>query len=553
MCRLSENRCERVDFHSPLSYLTRRIALGGGVGCGLQFTVIGRLDENSRLDDACRIFQSMMRTSYNRLLQGGEQREVEVALLERYGVRNLLWRRNAIIQAKSIITSQRQLLPLYVEELEWKIQRVQRKLNRTANRLKRKGYEARVRKLECRKAEYENHIRNGTLPKGVFGGRKHIGSEAWRLKRRGQLLSVGDGWNKGNLNTRIHRDGDAFSLEVRNSSSGTFSVPLTVPNPYRRAFEALADGQLLPLHPLKTEKGRRPYTIRVIRNRKGCSCHVSFEAPEEPTHPWCGRRLVAVDVNPTHIDTTILTRDGNVIASRSFNDPALIYARKGKRLWLASNLIEKALKWVSLFNADTIVVEDLKLRGIEHGTGANRIIANFMHRKLLELIAAKTLRREWLLVRVPAAYSSRIAAAKYKPNFPRMSVHQLAALVLGRRALGLREDLNPEQLDEVAGRVRKRQMWVKALYLSGHGHPYLTPSLSADGRIDLQDEKGAESRTKWVTPRTRGAVKTDRVQRLSYLMPVRRGLRRVEAIRDDGWTRAYGGNAPPTLNALAST
>jgi hypothetical protein len=47
----------------------------------------------------------MVRTSYSRLLQGGGHHEVELALLERYKVRNLLWRRNAILQAKAIITS----------------------------------------------------------------------------------------------------------------------------------------------------------------------------------------------------------------------------------------------------------------------------------------------------------------------------------------------------------------------------------------------------------------------------------------------------------------
>jgi hypothetical protein len=119
----------------------------------------------------------MTRTSYNRLLEGREQREVELALLERYDVRNLLWRRNAIIQAKSIIRSQRELLRLYVRELDWKIQQVRRKLSRTSNPLKQHSYEARIRRLEIRKTQFAVHIRDGTLPKVVFGGRRYIGSE----------------------------------------------------------------------------------------------------------------------------------------------------------------------------------------------------------------------------------------------------------------------------------------------------------------------------------------------------------------------------------------
>jgi hypothetical protein len=494
----------------------------------------------------------MVRTSYNLLLEGKGQREVELALLDRHLVRNLLWRRNAIIQAKSIIRSQRESLLLYVEELDWKIQQVRRKLSRTSNPLKQRGYRARIRKLELRKAQFATHIRDGTLPNVVFGGRSRLGSREWRLKRRGQFLSVGDGWNKGNLNTRIHRDGEGFTLEVRNWPTSDFTIPLIVPKAYRRILEAIADGQLLPLHPLGTENGRRAYTVRVIRHLKGYDCHVSFEVPEEPIRSWNGGKLAAIDVNPTHIDVAILSGDGNLLAATSFKEPALIYARKGKRLWLASNLIEKVLKWIRLHDADALVIEDLKLRGVEHGPRANRLIANFMHHKQLDLIAMKALRRELILIRVPAAYSTRIAQTKYKPNFPRMNVHQLAALVLGRRALGLRENLSIDQLKTAAGRVRKRQAWVKAIYLQGHRHPYLTPSTQADGRICVQDAKGNGASDEWVTPHTRYAAKNDRMQRLSYLMPLRRGLRRVEAIRDDGWTRAQGGNAPP-LNTVVST
>lgn len=511
----------------------------------MEISVSARLGKDSRLMQICRVFQSMNRTAYNQLTDGKKQRDVELGLLERYGIGNLLWRRNAIIQAKGTKRSQQELLPLYAAELEWKVQQVKRKLNRTANPLKRHGYEDRIRKLERKKARFEEHIENRTVPKVAFGGRRRVGSEEWRLKRRGQFLSVGDGWNRGNLNTRIHRDGEGFSLEVRNWPGGDFTVPLHVPEGSRRVFEALADGSLSPVEPLKTEKGHRPYTVRVILRPDRYDCHVSIPVPEEPIRAWAGQRLAALDVNPIHIDVAIVNKDGNPIAAKSFKEPALIYARKNKRLWLASNLLEKAFKWISFFGVDAVVIEDnLKLPGVEYGKDANRAIANFMRRKLLELIATKALRRELILVRVPAAYSSRIGNAKYKPIFPRMSVHQLAAFVLGRRALGLRENLSLDQLRAVAGRTRKRQAWVKALVLHGHGHPYLRPRIPADGRIGMQAVKGSEPLTEWVTPRTRYAAKNAWMQRLSWLMPCRHSRGRVEAIRDDGWTRAHGGNAP---------
>jgi hypothetical protein len=162
---------------------------------------------------------------------------------------------------------------------------------------------------------------------------------------------------------------------------------------------------------------------------------VSFPVPEEPIHAWALEALAGIDVNPTHIDVAIVNKHGNLVAAKTFKEPSLIYACRNKRLWLASNLIERAFKWIGFFHADAVVVERLRLKGVEHGRHANRLLATFMRRKLLDLVAVKALRREWILVRVSPAYSSRIAAAKYKPVFPRMSVHQLAAFVLGRRHL----------------------------------------------------------------------------------------------------------------------
>jgi len=491
----------------------------------------------------------MVRSAYNQLIHGTKQPEVTSILLERYGIQNYLWRNNAILQAKAIIDSQRELLALHIQELNWKIGQVQKKLNPPCNPLKKHGYEMRIAKLEKRKTTFQTHLKNGTLPKVVFGGRKHIGSEKWRMKRRGQLVSVGDGWNKGNLHTRIRKIDGGFMLDIRSwgANHESFMVPLHVPETYLRIFDAIADQTLPPVHPIKAKNPTRPYTIRLVKRLDGnYDCYVSFEVSDEPIKPWSGKRLASMDVNPTHIDLAIVNSDGNLVAAKSFKEPALVYAHREKRLWLASNLLEKAFKWASFFKVDVLVIEDLNgFKGIEHG-GANRVIANFMRKKLITLAATKALRREWILARIPAAYTSRVAKTKYKPNFPRMSVHQLAALVLGRRALGLQEHLNPDQLKAVAGRIRKRQAWVKKILLQDHGHPCLKPSISTDGRMNMQDAKGVEPLIERLTVHTRYAAK-ERMQRVSWLMPVKHTPWRVEATRYDGWARAHRGTAPSPL------
>jgi hypothetical protein len=72
----------------------------------------------------------------------------------------------------------------------------------------------------------------------------------------------------------------------------------------------------------------------------------------------------------------------------------------------------------------------------------------------------------------------------------------------------------------------------------------------------MQDAKSAEALTERVTVRIRNVAKlgTARMQPLSWLMPSsqRHSLSRMEGIRDDGWARAHGDNAPPPIAGAVS-
>jgi predicted transposase len=57
----------------------------------------------------------MVRTAYNRLLEGKRSNEIVRLLQTRYGVENWRWCQWAIAQAQAVIKSQKELLPLYAE------------------------------------------------------------------------------------------------------------------------------------------------------------------------------------------------------------------------------------------------------------------------------------------------------------------------------------------------------------------------------------------------------------------------------------------------------
>jgi len=239
------------------------------------------------------------------------------------------------------------------------------------------------------------------------------------------------------------------------------------------------------------------YTVRVKRGRN-YQALVSFEV-DETVQPWNGKRIAAVDVNPKGLAVTIVSPDGNLFASRWFPEPSLVHASAGKRSWLAANLVKRAFRWAKGYGCNAVVVERLKFgMAQENGHDVNRVCSNFLHKKLLELIRLRALKLEWICAEVNAAYSSVAARLKYSRNFSGFNGHQLAALVLGRRALGYGEKLSAAQIKTIP---KHRAYAVKTISQS-HRHLFLKPRLPADGRIDSEDAKEASALTKRVTPHT---------------------------------------------------
>ncbi|UMZ74338.1 hypothetical protein [Natranaerofaba carboxydovora] len=169
-----------------------------------------------KLDNLMREFCAAKRYSYNRLLNGLDQNETN-KLLQRVFRLNKRYSEDATLQAKTIIQSQKELLVLYLEETKAKLIKTRRKIEtyKTGKKTPRKvdlktcleGLEFRVKKLEQKQTELENHIDNHTIPPAIFGGKKnfcartkgHITNQEWKDLRTNQLYSRGDKTKKGNL------------------------------------------------------------------------------------------------------------------------------------------------------------------------------------------------------------------------------------------------------------------------------------------------------------------------------------------------------------------
>jgi hypothetical protein len=427
----------------------------------------------------------MERTAYNLLREGMEAASVKATIRAGYAVQNARWIQSAMNQAKAVVASQEEGIAYRIETFEEKVRNTKEKMERLSNAMKVQGCERKVARLGTRIAELKAQLTDGSYPTAVFGSKKlhHQLSIArgerrekllaeWTERRSNRFFSVGQANQRGNGNTRLQYSDEGpggFSLEIRNWPGGDFRADLQVPDVYSGILrdvvkKAESVGLIGDWRPREGRKGF-PYSVRVVRSRDGYQVFVSFEL-EEPQVEWSGR-IAGIDINPEGIGCTVISSDGNLIATRGFTDSRFITSSANKRKWLVENSVKRMLRWCrDTYKCNAVAVEDLKLRGAyDYGAKTNFKLSNFMKRKMLQRIKLSALKMNMLTVEVDPAYSSKVAVAKYGRRFGGFNRHQLAAFVIARRALGLGE---APVLDCLPETRKERTMWNRCVRYCGY-------------------------------------------------------------------------------------
>jgi hypothetical protein len=361
-----------------------------------------------------------------------------------------------------------------IEQCEEKARNTKEKMKRLSNTLKIEGCITKIQRLEKRVKELKKQLKERSYPMAVFGSRKlfHRMSIAdgqrrdtlkreWIERRSNHFFSVGQANQRGNGNTRLLHEGDYFSLEIRNWPGGDFRVPLHVPCHWSELLKGVisrAESVKLGRNvELLEDDGGLAYSVRVVLSSKGHQVLISFELDEPPVE-WSGRRLAGIDVNPEGMACTIVSEDGNLVATRFFRDNSLITASKDKRKWVLENIVNRMLRWcMNTHGCSAVAVERLMFNGAyDFGSRTNFKLSNFMKRKMLQTIRLHTLKMGMLSVEVNPAYTSKVAIVKYGKRYGGFNRHQLASFVIARRALGYGE---APVLDCLPRTKQERKMW----------------------------------------------------------------------------------------------
>ncbi len=430
----------------------------------------------------------MERTAYNLLREGEGAGAIKGILRERYHVWNARWIQSSINQARAVMESQEEGIQYTIEMCSEKVRNTRKKVKHLSNHLKIEGCGLRIARLESKAKELRKQLRERSYPRAVFGSRKifhqiSIASderkeelkEEWRETRSNHLFSVGQANQRGNANTRLSYDKprDAFLLEMRNWPGGDFRLPLHIPFHWSGLPRSIIEeaeavklggrGELL--------EGGLAYSVRVIRSANGYQVLVSFEL-DEPFVESTGR-IAGIDINPEGIACTVASGDGNLVASRFFQDNRLISSSTNKRKWVLKNIVNKMLRWCrETYGCNVVAVEGLKFKGAyDYSPKTNYKLSNFMKRKMLQTIRLHALKMGMLSVEVNPAYSSKVAVAKYGKRFGGFNRHQLAAFVIARRALGYGE---APVLGCLPRRRKDKAMWIHCIRYYGYSPAFQT-------------------------------------------------------------------------------
>jgi IS605 OrfB family transposase len=439
------------------------------------------------LDELLRVFCSAKRYAFNRLLEGMKAKEIIKHLPHRFPL-NKRYAEDAVLLAQSLISSQRELLPMRLEDVQAKIEKTEKKIDEYEHGRKTLknvdlqtclgGLHQRLEKLKAKEAELKHHLKQGTIPTVIFGGKQNfykrlkrkITNEEWKDLRSNQLYARGDKSKKGNLNIRFIYDDKTYQCYVEiahplgqqeSKTAPRLRFPVSVPEKYEDEIIDLVMGEQVGVK----AKGKpmieyQPYTVEIKRKNGEYYVHLIYE--EEGygrelsyNEPIQAERIAGIDINIDRIAVSIVSKQGNFIQSKVFYCHELEYVRANKRNNLIGETVRDVYDWLLQENVGAVVIENIQLRQ-QHDTDKrfNRFTHHFKKKKLTDTIIRRGLRLGFRIKKVNPAYTSVVGRFKYMKKYG-LSVHESAAFVIGRRGLGYHERLPKELIDTIKKKVKR--------------------------------------------------------------------------------------------------
>lgn len=390
-------------------------------------------EEFTELDQLIRDFQSCVRFSFCRFNKDNfEFNDVRKAAKAKYPTLNTRQISDAVLQGQ---TYQNIFLMRQKSLAETKTE-IEAKLTKKLSARKKEKLEKQLERVK--------HLLEH--PKLVFGGRKAwedlksgvITKDQWLKKRDGQIYCRGDKTKNGNPNIRIVDD----SLRITIGTRTWTTYKLFIPDKFQQKLKELLASSYA-------------YNVRLKRkDDHHFKVIVDYQVDDPIGAIGAGfeNGVIGVDTNPDRIAIANVSNDGNLIATKTFIDNRILYASTNKRNYAIGCLVKQIVQYAKECNKG-IVFEDLKFEKDKSGSKKwKRIQSNFVWKKFLTLLERKCIEFGIQYKKVNPAFTSIIGKYKYR-WMHKITIHESAAYVIGRRGMGFNEKLSFYKAD--AKRVKE--------------------------------------------------------------------------------------------------
>lgn len=377
----------------------------------------------TQLDSLIRDFQSCVRFCYCRFDKDKlDFNDVRKAAKIKYPTLNTRQISDAVLQGQT----QLKVFQVQLQELAEKKEEIEAKLQKKRLREKTR------RELQAKLQRITKKLEN---PKFVFGGRKAweelkagvITKDEWTKKRDNQIYARGDATKDGNLNIRIV--GNALRITVGTRKWATYK--LFVSGKFQEELQQmLASGCAYNMR-LKRKDDQH---FKVIIDYQ-------VDEPIRTTGVGFENGVIGVDSNPDRIAISNVSADGNLIKAKTFINSRILYGSTNKRDYDIGCLVKKVINYAQEQDKG-IVFENLEFKKDKSGSRQwKRMQSNFVWRKFLTLLERKCIEHGVQYKKVNPAFTSIISKYKYR-WMHKVSIHESAAYVIGRRGLGYNEKLS---------------------------------------------------------------------------------------------------------------
>lgn len=367
------------------------------------------------------------------------------------------------------LSSRNECLKIEIEDLESRIDLLNKEIVRTKLPARKKYLKQKLRKLRSRLSHRLQQNEN-TNYSYIFGGKKlwlaqfHLKEngyrshpewrEDWRLRRNYNFNIIGSSDEKGgNQNCQfLPKENNTFDLQLR--------LPDGFLSPGQDKYLMISNLEISKKELRKNAKRELLYgwslvrtllsenavavTYRFHKDKKGWIVSASVGLPEIAITTSHEQGVIGIDINDGFLALTEIDSTGNPLLRKHIS-LEINGLQANARENAISHAVLEAVQYAKERGKD-LVVEHLNFEQkkrelvICQSSARAKMLSSLAYRQILDRFYASAYLRGVAVHAINPAYSSIIGRFKFSSRYG-MSVHQAAALVIARRYLGFSERL----------------------------------------------------------------------------------------------------------------